>query len=273
MVVLLPVSVEIPAVPRTVPPVQSNPAPGLPSSRTDWALFLDVDGTLVEITESPDLVRVVKTLPGTLRELEESLVGALALISGRSLAEVDRLFAPHQFVGAGVHGAEIRSGTSVLEVPEDPTRLDTVRKAFRNFADTHPGTLWEDKRFAVTLHYRRNSAAGPGALALAHRLESELGEEFQVLEGKMVAEVRFRSATKANAIATMLEDAPFHNRLPVYVGDDRTDEDAFGTVNQHGGISIVVGNPAETQATHTLASVTEVHRWIDALAQHLQTLE
>lgn len=259
-------------MPRTVPPFQSNPLPGLPSSQTDWALFLDVDGTLVDIAELPHLVRVLDTLPPLLDDLRRSLGDALALVSGRSLPDVDRLFAPYRFSVAAVHGAEIRIGDSVNKIAENPERLDIARQAFRDFTDSHPGTVWEDKQYAVTLHYRKREAAGPEALALAHAVGGELGEEFEVLEGKMIAEIRFRSASKATAVTTILADRTFRDRIPVYIGDDRTDEDAFRAVNRRGGLSIVVGGPNETQATHGLGSVPEVHRWIDDLARHLRAL-
>lgn len=253
---------------------QSNQLPAFPRGRTAWALFLDVDGTLLEIAPSPDGVHVPDTLGPLLAELETGLGGALALVSGRSIEVLDELFAPRTFCLAGVHGAEWRTGGTVRRIAADPGRLDPVREAFRQCADAHPGTGWEDKRFALTLHYRQNPDVESAVRAMAQSWGRRLGDEFEVLDGKMIVEVRFRVATKATAVATLMADPPFAGRTPVYIGDDRTDEDAFAWVNdQSGGISIVVAPPGPSRASYHLDSVTDVHEWLRALARHLQTLE
>lgn len=239
---------------------------------TAWAVFLDVDGTLVEIADEPDRVHVPDTLGPRLTGLENQLGGALALVSGRTIADVDRLFAPYHFSIGGVHGAEVRMDGTVHRIDVDRAALDPVRQAFAGFVAGHPGTRWEDKGFAVAVHYRQNPAAGTAAVALARHWGETLGETFHVLAGKMVAEVRFRCATKAAAVRSLMADPPFADRTPVYLGDDRTDEDAFAWVNDHRGISIVVGSPPGSCATHTLDRVADVHKWLDALAQHLQAL-
>lgn len=234
-------------------------------------MLLDFDGTLVDIAPAPDQVHVPATLGPRLAALEGHLGGALALVSGRAVADVDRLLAPYQFALAGVHGAEIRTSGVTRTIDADPARLDPVRDAFQQFTVSHPGTLWEDKRFAVTLHYRQCPEAGPDASDLAVATMRSLDDDIQLLAGKMIVEVRFRAATKGVAVETLMHAPPFAGRIPVYVGDDRTDEDAFIQVNARDGISIVVGAPAESHATYRFDSVPDVHRWIDTLARQLRT--
>ncbi len=256
----------------TVPRSQFNPLPEFPRDGSAWAVFLDVDGTLLEIAPAPNQVVVPVGLGSRLAALEQQLDGALALISGRSVGDIDRLFAPHRFSIGGVHGAELRIGGTVRHLEVDPTRLDPVRQAFHDFTVTHPGTLWEDKRFAVTIHHRQRPEVGAEARTLASALAREIGEDLQVIDGKMVVEIRFGAATKGTAVKTFVDHPPFAARTPVYLGDDRTDEDAFTWVNDHGGISIVVGAARPSHAAHRLEGVPEAHGWIEGLARHLQSV-
>jgi trehalose 6-phosphate phosphatase len=196
----------------------------------------------------------------------------MALVSGRPLRDLDRLFAPQQFLAAGVHGAELRLSAGVeRRVAVDTSALDQVRQAFRGFVLDHPGTLVEDKGLAVSLHFRRRVDAARDAHQLAVRLSERLGPDFQVLEGKMVVEIRPMGATKGAAVEAFLRCASFAERRPVYVGDDITDEDAFRAVNDVGGISVVVGASEPTAATRRLADVAAVHRWLCAVIAHLET--
>jgi len=205
----------------------------------------------------------------------ESLVGgAMALVSGRPLRDLDRLFAPQRFLAAGVHGAELRlAGGVERRIDIDTSALDQVRHAFGAFVLDHPGTLVEDKRFAVTLHFRRQPDAAVGAHGLAVQLGNRLGPDFQVLEGKMVVEIRPKAATKGTAVEAFMHCSPFAERRPVYVGDDITDEDAFRAVNDAGGVSVVVGSLEPTVATRRLSDVAAVHRWLCAVIAHLETTD
>ncbi len=252
---------------------QSNdlPAPDPPARGESWACFLDVDGTLIELALYPEAVTVPPTLTPRLARLCTLLDGALALVSGRPISGVDHLFAPLQLPVAGVHGAELRlHDGSVRHITFDAARLNPVRQAFDRFAATHEGTLVEDKRFAVALHYRRRPDVASEVRRLGTALLAHLGDEFQMLEGKMVLETRPAAATKGSAVDAFLQEKPFIGRRPVYIGDDRTDEDAFQAVNAVGGVSVVVGTPATTAARNRLADVAEVHRWLDAVATALQ---
>lgn len=252
---------------------QSNdlPAPETPEPGESWACFLDVDGTLLDLARAPDAVTVPPGLGARLRRLHSLLDGALALVSGRALSDIDRLFAPLRLPTAGVHGAERRlPDGSVRYVAVDPAGLDPVREAFDRFSGRHEGTLTEDKRFSVTLHFRQRPDLASEVHELGLALIARLGGEFEVLEGKMVLEIRTAAATKGTAVDAFLQETPFAGRRPVYLGDDRTDEDAFRVVNEAGGLSVVVGTPGSTAARSRLADVATVHRWLEAVAETLE---
>jgi len=195
----------------------------------------------------------------------------MALVSGRPLRDLDRLFAPRRFLAAGVHGAELRlPAGDERRIAIDASALDRVRDAFGGFVLDHPGTLVEDKGLAITLHFRRRADAAEDAHQLAVQLSERLGTDFQVLEGKMVVEIRPTGATKGTAVATFLQCPTFAQRRPVYVGDDITDEDAFRAVNDAEGISVRVGSSGTTVATQRLPDVSAVHRWLRDVIAYLE---
>jgi trehalose 6-phosphate phosphatase len=247
------------------------PTPELPVPGESWACFFDVDGTLLDLAPTPDTVVVPPVLPAQLARLGALLGGALALVSGRPLRDVDRLFAPLRFPAAGVHGAERRFGDGVVRrIAFEAARLDPVRQAFDRFTVAHEGTLMEDKGLGVTLHYRQRPDVAVEVHRLGAALIEDLGGAFHLLEGKMVLEIRPAAASKGAAVEAFLQDTPFVGRRPVYLGDDRTDEDAFQVANDLGGVSVVVGRPERTCAHTQLADVAAVHRWLDAVAVTLQ---
>lgn len=259
--------------PRDPLPSECNdlPVPELPVDGRAWAYFLDIDGTLLELAETPEAVTVPAGLVPQLERLRDLAGGALALVSGRPLRDIDRLFAPARFPAAGVHGAELRLTDGTLRrIAFDPRTLDPARDAFGAFAAANPEIRVEDKVFGVTLHFRRR----PDLAAEAHRLgtvlSARLGPAFHLLEGKMVVEVRASAASKGSAVDAFLQDPPFAGRVPVYVGDDLTDEDAFRAVNALGGISVVVGTPEATRAATRLPDVAAVRRWLAAAAENLE---
>jgi trehalose 6-phosphate phosphatase len=252
-------------------PFQSNALspPERPDRRERWALFLDVDGTLLELADTPDAVRVPSSLVHLLGVLDRALAGAVALVSGRTLDDLDRLFQPLRLAAAGVHGAERRRGDGGVDrVPVDAAALDAVRQAFRRFAALHAGTLVEDKGFGVTLHYRLAPALADEARRLGREWAAKIGDDFQLLEGKMVVELRARAATKGTALRQFLAAPPFAGRRPVYIGDDVTDEDAFAVVNELGGISVQVGDRQPTGARFRLPDVGTVHAWLTGVAEY-----
>jgi len=225
------------------------------------ALFLDFDGTLVEIASAPSLVKVPAELPRLLVELAERLGGAVAVVSGRPLDELAHLLAPFAGGIAGGHGLERRCSdgnlTRRLACPE----LDRFRPLFAGFATRHDGVLLEDKGGCLALHYRR----APSLEALCHTLVREAAQASNgalvAVAGKMVIELMPRSVGKGRAITDFLAEVPFHGRLPVFVGDDVTDEDGFAVVNRLGGVSAHVGGGA-TIARYNLATVGDVLVWL-----------
>jgi trehalose 6-phosphate phosphatase len=228
-----------------------------------WALFLDVDGTLLELAATPESVYVSDGLKSLLIQLSERLEGALALISGRTIADLDRLFAPLRFCASGVHGTERRAvDGAILRAAIDTGQLRAAREELSEFVAAHEGLLLEDKSYALALHFR----LAPQLAELSHlkmRLILEgLGAEYVLQPGKRVLEIRPAAWSKGTAVRAFLNQAPFTGRVPVYIGDDVTDEHAFEAVNQLQGISIRVGAPDRTTARYQLASVGEVHRWL-----------
>ena len=225
------------------------------------ALFLDFDGTLVEIAPSPGLVLVPAELPHLLSELAGRLDGAVAVVSGRPLDELSRMLAPFAGGIAGDHGLERRWGngnvTRCIVHPE----LDRFRPLVAGFATHHDGVLFEDKGGSLALHYRQATSLGARCRALVRRAAQASNGALAAVAGKMVIELILRSAGKGRAIAEFLADQQFHGRLPVFVGDDTTDEDGFAAVKQLGGVSVHVGGGA-TIARHNLATVGDVWAWL-----------
>jgi trehalose 6-phosphate phosphatase len=225
------------------------------------ALFLDFDGTLVEIAPAPDLVQVPAELPHLLGELVDRLDGAVAVVSGRPLDELAYLLAPFAGGIAADHGLERRYGDGNVTRCPVPPKLAEARSVLAEFAVRCDGVVLEDKGGSLALHYRQAPAARASCRTLVRRLALESGGVFDALDGKMVVELMPRSGGKGRAIADFLADAPFHGRLPVFIGDDTTDEDGFAAVNRLDGVSVHVGGGA-TIARHNLATVGDVWAWL-----------
>jgi trehalose 6-phosphate phosphatase len=229
------------------------------------ALFLDVDGTLLELADRSDLVQVPPELPALLGDLAARHGGALALISGRPLAELDRLFQPWCGAAAGVHGVERRrvDGTFAhhTEVAA-AVAIDRIRPRLTAFACGRSGLLLEDKQSALALHYRAAPECAAEVRALAEALCRHAGSALRLTVGKMVVEFRPRGAHKGAAIAAFLSESPFLGRRPIFLGDDATDEDGFAEIARRGGVAIRVGEPAKTRASYALPSVAAVLAWL-----------
>ncbi len=236
----------------------------------DWALFLDVDGTLVPIAETPDAVAVSVRLCEALRDVMPALDGAVALISGRRIADLDRLFAPLRLPAAGLHGLERRDAAGTVNRIGGSAGLDDLREPLRAFAAAHPGVLLEDKGPALALHYRRAPAAAEAVRQLAAEMTAAMQGKVRVLFGKMVVEFALPLADKGMAIAAFMAEAPFAGRRPVFIGDDVTDEDGFAMVNKLGGYSVRVGAIEASAATYQLADVAAVVDLLHALPTQLR---
>ncbi|HEY4145917.1 trehalose-phosphatase [Pinirhizobacter sp.] len=242
------------------------PPPPKPERSHPWALFLDVDGTLLDFVDDPAAVRVPSTLAHSLDALHARLRGALALISGRTIADLDRLFQRPSWAAAGLHGFERRNSHGTIErLQVHPAQVDELRRNAAALARQLPGIRVEDKGVAVALHYREAPQQGDALKLAAAALADEL-PDFELQPGNHVVEFKPRGMDKGLAVAGLLDTPPFKGRLPVYVGDDLTDEHGFQAANAHGGFSVRVGDREPSQATSTLADVASVHAWLKELA-------
>lgn len=247
--------------PTPRPPRFERPPP--PPLGSDCALFLDIDGTLAEIAHTPDAVRIEEEIAAALPRLSRELNGALALVTGRAITSADLLFPGIKLPIAGQHGCERRdaAGTIHLHAANKKTQ-DKLRRLLNRLAKRHPQLLLEDKGAALALHYRRI----PELESLVHEtllreIQDEEGYELQ--PGKMLLEVRPGGSDKGTAIGDFMAEAPFAGRVPVFVGDDLTDEHGFAAVEKLDGWTVKVG-PGPTAARFRLADTTAVRHWLRA---------
>ena len=223
------------AGPLALPPPPLSPDTG---PIADAALFLDFDGTLVEIAPRPDAVRVQPDLPRLLQRLATGLNGALAIVSGRPLRDLDH-FLPVPIAKAGDHGATLRPVPGQPpESPDLPHAPAGWRERAAALVERFPGTLIEDKEHGFVVHYRLAPAAGPVAKTLLDELVAEAPGAFTLLEARMAWEVRPRGASKGTAVRALMERAPFAGRRPVFIGDDVTDEEGMAAAREFGGLGL-----------------------------------
>jgi trehalose 6-phosphate phosphatase len=234
----------------------------LPENLAGCALFMDVDGTLLELRLTPQEVRAPRAVLRLIEHVSDRLDGALALISGRTIPDLDRIFHPLRIPSAGIHGAQLRGTdgrTSMLLI--DRALLDAARLKMERFAQAHPGAYVEDKGAALALHTRGAPDAMLDALDLVASLADATAGSYCVVAGKCVAELRPADAHKGLAIEAFMAEPPFAGRTPIMVGDDLTDEDAFRVVLAMGGIAIAVGARASDAACR-IANPRECRRWL-----------
>ena len=236
--------------------MQTPPPPSL-----QWCLFLDVDGTLIELTDSPLDTFADSELKTLLGHVAERLGGALALVSGRSIDYLDALFAPLRLPAAGLHGVERRKASGQMHGASFvDTQLTQARAALTALVQAHPGTFVEDKGRTLAVHFRmapqREAAVRQALTAIA----KPLGSNYHIQEGNMVLEIKPRGFTKATAIKAFMAEPPFSGRKPVFVGDDLTDQDGFRMVEDQGGISIAVGDRVHGQ--YRLENAAAVREWL-----------
>lgn len=215
------------------------------------ALFLDFDGTLVDIAGRPDDVVVRPDLPAILSAIRERLEGALAIVTGRPLGDIDRFLPGLSLDGCGIHGLERRVAGRVI-LPDLPELGDEIEALQRRFGG-RPGIIVEDKRIGVGIHWRLAPEAEDEARAAIADLARRLGPGYRVQDGKAVSEILPAHAGKGAGIRALMGMPPYSGRRPVFVGDDRTDEDGFAAVNALGGVTIKIG-PGATGAGYRVAS-------------------
>lgn len=231
----------------------------LPLPGTACAVFLDFDGTLADIAAHPQAVTVHADIPPLLNSLAGALDGALAIVTGRPIAEIDHFLAPLQLPAAGVHGAERRAADGRWHRLPAP-QLDEVLPALRAFVAAHPGLLLEEKSSAVALHYRQAPLLEAQCLAAMTAALQQL-PDMALMRGKQVLEMKPRAAGKGAAVRAFLEEAPFHGRRPWFFGDDVTDEAAFEAVQALDGIAVKIG-AGDTCARHRLADPAALRDWL-----------
>jgi trehalose 6-phosphate phosphatase len=225
------------------------------------ALFLDFDGTMVDIAPQPHAVEVPQPLLDVLQELDSLLGGAVAVISGRPIEQIDAFLHPLKLAVAGVHGAERRSADGQLHLMNTHP-LDLVEAAAQALVDQHPGLLLENKRGSLALHYRQRPELEDLCLqAMQQAVEASPG--VTLLRGKMVVEAKPGGASKGRAIEAFLSEPPFAGRRSVFIGDDITDEVGFSTVQHLGGMGIKVGEGA-TVAWGRLPDPAALRRELEA---------
>lgn len=226
------------------------------------ALFLDFDGTLVELADAPDAIRVPGELPDLLHALAARLEGRLAIVSGRSLADLARHVACQGIAVSGSHGLELRLAGGRRQAIRPHQDLAGARKRIRRFAAADAGLLVEEKPASVALHYRRAPARAGAVLRLMDELADRTG--FVVQHGKMVAELRPPGADKGDAVKTLMREPVFAGARPLFMGDDLTDEHAFAAAADLGGAGILAGEERKTAALYRLESVGAVAAWLKA---------
>lgn len=246
--------------------------PTAPPSLDDaCALFLDVDGTLIGFSEHPAQVELAETVREDIRRLRERLGGALALVSGRPLPQLDALFAPLRLAAAGLHGHQLRTNSAApapAPAPAAPSTsewLHQLHQRAARLAHAHPGVLVEDKDVSLALHWR---AAPEAADAVRRFAEGEIDalSGYRLQPGDHVIEFVPDGCDKGDAVAALMREPAFAGRRPVFVGDDLTDEFGFAAVNRLGGWSVLVGHRAGSQARYVLNDIAAVHAWLHANA-------
>ncbi len=235
--------------------------PPPPSPASDWAWFLDVDGTLIDIAPTPSAIHIPPAMPGLLSALAFRFGGAVALVSGRTLDNIRMLVAPFRPPAAGMHGLERVTAGGVVIRPSEASGLDDIRDRLRIFATAHEGVIIEDKGLTLALHYRLAPACEDSA---RRAVEDSVSRHpaFRMLAGKMVFEIAPAGCDKGTAVRAFMDEPPFAGRIPVFVGDDVTDEHGFAAVNDMGGVSILVGEERATAARFRLADVGACQAWL-----------
>lgn len=239
-----------------------------PPALTDinrYAVFLDLDGTLADIADHPDRVTIEPKIVAALARLSTRLHGALAIISGRPLDTIDDLLGPHKFAAAGEHGAMRRNGNGHHRANTvSPQQLNALESEVRDELGKYEGILIERKSSSIAIHYRGCPDLKDACEAIATRLLHK-NEGLRRMPGKMVIELLASDFDKGRAIKEFLAEPPFLTRIPIFAGDDVTDEAGFAVTNDHGGLSIKVGS-GPSIAKYRINSPTELGTWLTELA-------
>ena len=245
----------------------SKPAAGEIARRLDQcAILLDIDGTLLDLAPTPREVWVPPGLATTLNRLLEKTLGALALVSGRSLNDIDLIFAPEQFPAVGGHGAEMRLTTDSEAVATRAPPMDKeLKRRLAAIAKLSPGILLEDKGYSLALHYRLAPHAEKAIYEAVSLIRADLpNAPIEVMPGKCVCEIKHAGFNKASGVIELMSHAPFKGRRPIFIGDDVTDESVFAIMPGFGGLAFSVGRRAMGVADH-FDEPRDVREWLARL--------
>lgn len=249
-------------LPADAMPVTSMLIPPL----ADCAVLLDIDGTLLELAPTPTEVVVPDDLPGTMAALLAETGGAMALVSGRSIADIDRIFEPARYPAVGGHGAEMRISATGDRLPSAVPPIDEhLKRRIARIADLSPGILLEDKGYSLALHFRRAPEAEQAIFSAVSQLRADLPDApIEILPGKAVCEIKPAGFNKASAVRALMTQPPFRGRTPVFLGDDVTDESVFAIMPDLRGFAFSVGRPARGVAGH-FEDPAHVRHWLRQL--------
>ena len=238
---------------------------------TNCAIFLDLDGTLIDIASAPDLVQIPQDLVPLLAKVSAGLKGALAVVTGRPIVEINRFLNPLRLAAAGVHGAELRpaaDGEVLLTVgPIDPI----IAAAVHRLNDLAPGIIIESKIYSIAVHYRLAPEAEPQIEAALQSILADSPDHFILCPGRCVIEVVPKHVSKGAALEALLAMPAFKGRRPIMIGDDVPDESALAAAVRHGGLGLRVAGEHFPAAQADFASSTEVRAWLAAMAADLMS--
>lgn len=237
-----------------------------PPLTPDVALFLDFDGTLVELAPSPNAIQVAPGLRTLMAQVAWRLNGAVAVITGRPIETIDKHLNGAVRAVAGIHGAVRRTALGhVINADIPASLLDGAREALSAFAQANPGVLAEDKGISIALHFRAVPDLGPACGRIVDDCAAASHGLLERLDGNMVVELKPATVKKAIAMSAYMNEPPFAGRRPVFVGDDLTDESAFVAVSQTNGYGVIVGARTPTAATTRIPTVAALHAWLTTL--------
>jgi len=237
-----------------------------PPLTLDSCLFLDVDGTLIDFSDSPLQSVVDEKLKSLLTAVLKKLDGALALVSGRTIARLDELFSPLHFAAAGLHGIERRDLNGAFRgAGFGDSRLNPLKVSLQEITSAHPNTYFEDKGRSIAMHFRNAPEQEPIIRQLLVEAVASLGSHYHIQEGHFVLEIKPSGFSKGTAIKAFLKEQPFSGRKPVFIGDDLTDRDGFRAVEDRAGMSIAVGDRVDAQ--WHLQDPAAVRTWLGCLVE------
>lgn len=242
-----------------------------PLPMLDWkrdCLLLDFDGTLVEIVTRPEAVKIDAATVGALAVLYRRLQGAIAIVTGRSIGDIDWFLRPLVLPVAGVHGLTRRRATGdLISAPVDAIEVDRMARAIGTLVDANPGLILEVKWGAIALHYRRRPELAGRCRDRMSELAATSPAKVNLIDGKMVVEAKFAGLDKGAAIRAYMTETPFRDRRPIFAGDDLTDEDGFAAVHNLDGVTAKVGSNVPSIAQRRFNSTRHFLTWLNANAQ------